>query len=289
MLFKKLGMTGLFILLAQSASAQFYTGPIAESMGGAGRAGSSPSESAFLNPATLAEIKSYYGAMSAGWGDHPVDGGLSQFSALLADGTPDKAFPGQFSYAQKRIALPSGLTTSQQDFQLGLAYAPLETLAFGLSIHRLTYTDNQNRSNAQNNLTFGSLFSPAKSLSFGFVAYDFLGGDESIAQAYQTVPTLAIGTQYFYESVFSFRADFVRPDKFNDGQKINTQLGAETFFRNDFALRLGWQWREVQFEEKLASLGVGYKGPRLSVDYTFEKDVVANSGGRHFVDLWMPF
>ena len=156
-------MTVFFILLAQSASAQFYTGPIAESMGGAGRAGSSPSESAFLNPATLAEIKSYYGAMSAGWGDHPLDGGLSQFSALLADGTPDKAFPGQFSYAQKRIALPSGLTTSQQDFQLGLAYAPLETLAFGLSIHRLTYTDNQNRSNAQNNLTFGSLFSPAKS------------------------------------------------------------------------------------------------------------------------------
>jgi hypothetical protein len=289
MLLKNLGLSLFFILTAQSSFAQFYTGPIAEAMGGAGRAGSSPAESAFLNPATLAEIKSYYGGMSAGWGDHPIDGGLSQFSALLADGTPDKAFPGQFSYAQKRIALPTGLTTTQQDFQLGSAYAPLETFALGLSIHRLTYVDNQSRSNAQNNFTIGSLYSPAKSLSVAFVAYDLLGGDDSVAQAYQTVPTFAIGTQYFYESVFSFRADFVRPDKFNDGQKINTQLGAETFFRNDFALRLGWQWREVQFEEKLATLGVGYKGPRLSLDYTFEKDLIASSGGRHFVDLWMPF
>ena len=77
MLFKKLGLSCLFILFAQSSFAQFYTGPIAESMGGSGRAGSSPAESAYLNPATLAEIKSYYGGMSAGWGDHPIDGGLS--------------------------------------------------------------------------------------------------------------------------------------------------------------------------------------------------------------------
>ncbi len=288
-MFKNLGVLILFIVLSQNSFAQFYTGPIATAMGGAGRASASPGEAAFLNPATLAELKNYYGSLGASWGDHPVDGGLSQFSALLADGTPDKAFPGQFSYSQKRIALPNGLTTTQQDFQLGLAFAPSDSFAFGLSVHRLMYTDNQGRSNAQNNLNFGSLYSPLKSLSFAFVAYDFLGGDDSVAQAYQTVPTLAIGTEYDYESVFSFRADFVRPDKFNDGQKINTQLGAETTFRNDFAARVGWQWREVQFEEKLISAGIGYKGPKLSLDYTFQKDVVANSGGRHFVDLWLPF
>ncbi len=287
---KYLGIVFLASLFFQTlAQAQFYTGPIAASMGGAGRAGNSPSESAFLNPASLAELKNYYGSVSMNWGDHPIDGSTSEFAGLLADGTPDKSFPGQFSYVQKRVALPNGFATTQQDFQLAMAFAPSDSFGYGLAIHRVMYQDNSSHFYNQNNINIGTLFAPMKKLAFAFVAYDVFGGDDSVPQAYQTIPTLALGGSFKYEASFMFSCDFVRPDKFNDGNRINTQVGLETYFRHDFAVRAGWQWREVGLEEKLFSLGLGYRGPRLSFDYSYQKDVLAGTGFRQYVDLWLHF
>ncbi len=276
-------------LLHFRAEAQFYTGGIANAMGGAGRAGNVPSESAFLNPASLAELRNYYGSVSTDWGDHPIDGSITEFSALLADGTPDKSFPGQFSYVQKRVSDTNGFSANLQDFQLGIAFAPSDSFGVGVSIHRNLFLDNNSRAYAQNNATIGTIFAPSRQFSFAFVAYDIMGGDDSVPQAFQTIPTLALGTSFKYESSFVFCFDIVRPDKFNEGHRLNTQLGLETNFRHDFVVRTGWQWREVGTEEKLFSFGIGYKGPRLSIDYTYQKDVQVGSGFRQFVDLWLHF
>ncbi len=289
---KKVLVTIIFLMtlfLRTQVEAQFITGPIAASMGGAGRAGNIPSESAFLNPASLAQLKNYYGAVSANWGDHPLDGSISEFSALLADGTPDKSFPGQFSYAQRRVASPNGFAANLQDFQLGVASAASESFGLGMSIHRVMYQDNSSHFYAQNNVNFGSIFAPTRQLAFALVAYDALGGDDEVPRAYQTIPTWALGANFKYENSFVFSLDIVRPDKFNEGHRLNTQLGIQTYFRNDFAVRTGWQWREVGFEERLFSLGLGYRGPRLSMDYTYQKDVIVGSGFRQFVDLWLHF
>ena len=280
----------LSILLFQNfAHAQFYTGPIAAAMGGAGRASNNPGESALLNPATLSQLKNYYGSLGMDWGEHPIAGASNEFAAMLADGSPDKAFPGDFSYVQKRVTTSNGYSTNLQDFQLGVADAPNDSVSFGLSIHRETYLDNTGHSYAQNNVNFGTLFTPIKELAFAFVAYDMLGGDSAVPQEFQTIPTWAVGATYKFASLFDCSVDVVRPDKFNEGHRLNTELGIETYFRNDFALRAGWQWHEVGFEEKLFSLGLGYKGPRLSVDYTFQKDTLIDTGVRQFVDLWLHF
>ena len=112
------------ILIFQiNAKAQFYTGPISTAMGGSGRAAYSPSESAFLNPASLVQLRSYYASASTDWGNHPMDGSTNEFSAMLADGTPGESFPGEFSYVQKRVAAPNGFGVDLQDFQLGIGYA----------------------------------------------------------------------------------------------------------------------------------------------------------------------
>ena len=250
------------LTLQLRAQAQFYTGPIATAMGGAGRAIGSPSESAYLNPASLVLLRSYYAAAAMDWGDHPNDGSRNEFSALLADGTPGESFPGQFSYVQRRDSTPNGFGANLQDFQLGVGYAPSDVLGIGLSAHRLLYLDNTSHAYTQNNVSFGTIIAPMKELAFGFVAYDMLGGDDSVPQAYQTVPTWAFASSYRYGANFVACLDVVRPDKFNEGHRMNTQLGLQTYFRPDFAVRAGWQWREVGSEEKLISFGAGYKGPR---------------------------
>ena len=279
----------ILILLQKLAFAQFYTGPISSAMGGAGRAGNHPSESAFLNPATLYQLKNYYGGVALDWGDHPLEGATNEFAALLADGTPDKVFPGQFSYVQKRVTGTNGFSTNLQDFQLGIAEAPNEYLSFGISVHRETYQDNTSHAYAQNNVNFGMLVNPIQQLTFAFVAYDMLGGDDAVPQSYQTISTLALGSTYAVGDFFNFNVDLVRPDKFNDGHRLNTQVGVESIVKQYFAFRTGWQWREVGFEEKLFSFGLGYHGPRLSLDYTFQKDTLVGAGIRQYVDLWLHF
>lgn len=277
-------------LFSIQLQAQIYSGgAISAGTGGAVRASSSPSEASILNPATLTEIHAYYFSSNYNQSTHPIDGDASTLALNLADGSEDKLFPGQFSYVRKKIDKTNGITQTYQDFQLGFAFAPYREFSFGLSFHRLLFGDNQANSYSQNNIHLGTLLTPIQDLSFAFVAYDILGGSDSVPIAYQTLPSFAFGTQYVYSPYFIVRLDLVRPDKANDGQKVNTMLGFETYFRPDFVFRAGYQWREVGYEQKIMSFGLGYKGPRLSLDYSFQQDSLLSSSASHFIDLWLPF
>ncbi len=278
------------LLVSSVAQAQFFTGPEASACGGSGRAGIDLGEAAFLNPAAVAFIQRYNVSMMFGISDHPVNGNTNELAGSIVDGTSDAMINGGLTYVRRRTETPFGISDTQQDWQGSLAGFLHRKLAIGLAGHRLSnemYTPLGGREYVQWNGHFGALYVPVPSVGVGFVAYDFAPA-EDLPVGVRVVPTLALGVNYIYEKFFRARLDFVRPDTDNPGRETNVMAGLETFLMDQFALRTGGYWRETH-DQTYFTAGMAYAGPRLSIDYSFQKDVRVAGNSRHLIDLWLPF
>lgn len=274
------------LILSSVSHAQFYTGPISEGTGGAGRGAVDPSESSFLNPAAVAHLRRYYISGNYGVTNHLFEGEGQRFGLHFADGSPENLIPGAFSYTRKKFEVPNVNSSLFQDFAVTLSGVPVGGLAVGVTGHRLTSSVGGKDEN-QDNAHFGLLYVPTGQWGLGFVIYDFLPTSDSIPVNLRLVPTYALGFNYLLMDRFRFRLDLVRPDIQPQERRNNVMAGVESYFREDFLFRLGGQWRETA-DEMYVTGGLGYQGPRLSFDYTFQKDVRTAEGYRHLFDLWLP-
>lgn len=275
----------LLVFRVHGAQAQVFSGPAVSGTGGAGRAAVDLGESSFLNPAAVAFLQSYnltgfYGASS-----HPTTGNINEYGALVGDGSNGAIIPGAVSYVRRRIEGPGDFGNVQQDIQLSMAGYLHQKVALGVAGHRLSDQIAGGEEITQWNMHVGLIYVPIGTLGLGFVAYDLLPADSAPANI-RVVPTLAVGVNYLYQKFFRARLDLVRPDTNNDGRRMNVMAGLETFFSEFFALRLGSEWRETSDQNYLTA-GLGYKGPRLSFDYSFQKDVRNSENCRHLIDLWL--
>ena len=274
------------ILFPLTASAQFFTGPIASGIGGAGRAAVDPSEAIYLNPAAIAHLRRYTLTGTYGAGEHPVDGSFSQWSANISDGTQGTLASGALSYVRRRVEAPGGFTNIQQEIRAGVAGFAHPRLAFGLSGQRRMDLLNTGREYVQNNVNMGFLLTVAENWGFALTGNDLWNQDVEIPRGIRTVPAYGFGAHLLVMEMLRFRLDVVHPDQHSNGRN-DFMGGLETYFRSDFAVRVGAQWKETT-DRHFWTAGIGYKGPRLSFDYSFQKDLRTSEGSRHFIDLWIP-
>lgn len=257
-------------------------------MGGAGRASTDGGESAFLNPASTAHIKQYFVSGHYERGEQDNEGDFSRWAVQIADGTTGNLVNGDAHYYKQKIDLPGGAGARvDQDIQLGASAFASTHVSVGVAGHYLMQSG-QGRDNAQLNANLGVIYAPFDYLGFGAVAYDIAGGGSDVLPDRRLIPTYAIGAQFVPVDLLRLRLDIVRPDvqAFKD-YRANVMMGLESFFADSFAFRLGCQWLETANQTNVTA-GLGYVGPRLQVDYTFEKDIRSAGGVRHFIDLWLP-
>ncbi len=277
------------LLAGVQARAQFFTGPISSATGGAGRAALDPSEAGLLNPASVAHLNTYNISGSYGLGHHDKDGDFKQWSILASDGSEGASFPGALSYVRRTVEpLRGGVKNTQSDIQLSLAELMGERIAFGVSAHRRSDELSSGQDHVQYNGHLGLLVTPLDFLGIGIVAYDIVPASDSVPESVRVVPTFALGSNLIIQKILHFRLDLVRPDKFNPGRRTDVMVGIDSYFRPDFAMRVGGLFKETE-DRTFFTAGLGYKGPKLSFDYTFQKDVRVADSYRHLFDLWLPF
>lgn len=278
----------LFVLVFPFfAQAQVFTPTIASGTGGAGRAAIDGGESAFMNPASTAHLRNYFIGLHYNRADHPIEGDYSRYAIQIADGTEGNLIRGSASYYRNSIELRGGGSRTDQDFQIGIGGFAMPRFALGLSAHYLQQSG-QGRDDSQINTNFGAIWSPIDSLGLAFVAYDFAPVSPDVMAGRKLVPTYALGAQYVLSEFARFRLDMVRPDlQVWKERRQNVQGGLESFFANMFVFRLGYGAMEVD-NQSVVTASLGYRGPRLSLDYSFQKDIRSEGNVRHFVDLWLP-
>lgn len=285
----------VFVLTAHwplRAEAQFFTGAAASGMGGAGRAAVDPSESILLNPAAVAHMPDYFisGQYALGW--HPVDGNSKTWAVTASDGSPENLVAGAVTYVNRTRYPHVGASIDEDDLQIGIAGVVFRRISLGVSGHRLTWKQktfvDESVEHEQTNMNVGLLYTPTEWLGFSLTGHDVLPADEKIPLGVRVIPTFALGSNAIIQKTFRLRLDLVKPEKENPGNRINVLAGLESYFLEKLAFRLGAHWRETA-DQTLVSTGIAFKGPRLSFDYTFERDVRTADGSRHLFDLWLPF
>jgi hypothetical protein len=276
----------VFVLLSgANAFSQIVNGTISAGAGDSGRAAVDPSESTLLNPASVAHLDRYYSSAHYGILTHPTEGDGDRLIFVLADGTPGNLASGAFSYVKTHQKIGS-FSWMAQDLQVSFGFFPINKFAIGASVHRYMSSAREVTGN-QDNGTLGFLFTPTNELGFALVGYDLLNSSESIPMETRLKRTYAVAAHYLWQEKFRLRLDLVHPEVGNPKRRTDVMAGLESFFTDDFAFRLGAHWKETT-DQMFLTTGVGFKGPRLSFDYSFQKDARASEGSRHMFDLWLP-
>lgn len=274
---------------AASREVPFRVGAAASGLGGAGRAATDPNEAGWLNPAALVHARSYHFAASAQQSHRDNGDDYRDYAIMLADGGEGKIGSGSFSYIQRSTmrAGPGAISAEQKDFQGSFAvFIPETRSSIGVGYRRLIHSQ-PGADITQDTYTLGTLIPLGPDLGVAVVGQDLAGGSSSAPVEARILPSLAVGLHAGLMSILQLRADLVRPIRDVQAPRNDVRIGLESWFRPDFAFRLGGAWLENRDETWLTT-GIGFKGPRLSFGYAFEKELRSSDGTRHTFDLWMP-
>lgn len=276
----------------------YRVGPASAALGGSGRGAVIPTESGWLNPAALAHISSYHFALSHQQSNRESGEGYRDYAVLLADGGQDRMAAGHFSYIQRSVFRPNpsggkSISAEQRDFQGSLAIRlPWKNISIGGTFRRLIH-EQAGADLSQNTFALGVMLPITGEIGIGLTGHDLLASGEKIGTAPEEaldarlIPRIGVGFHAIPFSILHVRVDLVRPLEKNPGGRQNAHIGLESWFRDDFAFRVGGAWLETR-DEMWLTTGLGFKGPRLSLGYSFEKEVRTANGVRHTFDLWLP-
>ncbi len=291
------GMAQLFLfalLSSHSAHASsehpYRVGPGSAALGGSGRAAIDAAEAGWLNPATLVHVNSYHFAVSSQQSHRDAGDGFSDFGVMLADGGEEKIAAGSFSFVQRKTLRggAGAISAEQRDFQFSMAgFFPEGSLSMGLTYRRLIHEQPGGFDVTQDNFAVGFLYPFTEKFGIALTGHDLAGASDSVASEARMIPTIGIGLHFVPHQILHVRTDIVRPLEANEDGRNNVHLGLESWFRPELAFRVGSAWLEVRNENWLTT-GIGFKGPRLSFGYSFEKEIRSNDGSRHTFDLWLP-
>lgn len=280
----------LLLSLSSKTFAQSYVGPQASAMGGAGRAAIVPGESAFLNPASVSFFTQYFGTGFYSSGSHPGDGDEQQLGALLSDGTADRLFQGSLAYIRSTGSPVGSTDFNKQDIRATGSNFVWKNLSFGISAHRVVYKQPGIKTSTQWNGGLGLLYRWSEKLSLGLVADDLLKPSDAVPLEARLMKSYGAGLSYTFDELLALRFDASRTPENNLNHNTTLMTGFESEVAQYFAFRGGFRWDEnFGPERRYFTTGLGFKGPKLRADYSFEKDTTVAGGIRHSFDLWMSF
>lgn len=266
----------------QATPTGYFEGPVATALGGTGRAAVSVTEGARLNPATLAHIDGYnigfiYAAESLG-----ERAGANKYHLVVSDSGEEAMFPGALSYS-KISMFQQGRDVDLQELSASLGWSFSEYLSWGLTGKYLIQEVKGGAKANDFNGSTGFLFTPRGDLGFAITFDDFLETREIPAN-----PTTGLGANYIFGRTLMIRGDVAHPQKSNPERRLISMLGIETMaLGNDFKLRFGHRWDDFM-SRRMAAIGFGWQGPKLGVNYAYEKNLQTEDF-RHLIDMLLRF
>lgn len=271
---------------AESSSA-YFTGPVSSAMGGAGRAAVEPVESHFRNPAVVAhapqiDMGVYYQDGYRAPQNHETTYGFS-----IVDNTEEIICPGAVGYLQNRRAI-AGTYINEKYIQGSLGGFIVPQLSFGIAGVYVNHDIENGKTFKQWDGMFGFLYTPTSNLGLAFTYAYFLEPPKDLPAMLVLQPTISLAGHYIFEEFLRLRLDLSRWEKNNDDKKWIIEAGIETKMPEFFVFRIGSQWNDIERRSYITA-GLGFDGPRLKIDYSFQKMRGVEGYTMHGVDMRVPF
>lgn len=267
---------------SQFVMAQYFKSPAAESLGGTSVAGPDTHDCLFTNPAIIPfsesiEAGAYY------VDNRLIEGESSSARGVqLTDNTENLVAPGGIAYIEKSYQGP--LAHHEKAFALGVAYPIYPLWTMGISGLHVNYQSDETRYQ-QTDATFGVLHTPRPWFGFAYVLQNFTRPASALPEPFRLPLQHVLGFNYLWSDFLRLRIDLRYQEENNPRQKWIEHLGVETIVGQFFAFRVGGEWDDLN-GVYLLTAGVGFKGPRLRLNYSFR--MRGQEGMEHGIDLRLP-
>jgi hypothetical protein len=262
-----------------------YVGAISSATGRSGTAAIEASEAPYSNSSVLPFLNGYF--FSAGWGQsHQDQIGITQdFAVSLIDNMRETVIPTSLAYTQHTYDNDASLEDQQQQVILGLGSLATRKLSFGLA--GVYQTDRlQKETLHEINLQIASLYALTKNWGLTAIANNVIPSGNKTPDPYRTEQSLTVGTCYEYKDVIRAKFDVTS----DSGYTWNHSLiggGVENYLDKWLIFRIGYQ-RDNQTAANIYTAGVGFAGPKFSLNYAYQNSSEDQSLTRHSVDLAIP-
>lgn len=279
----------LGVLLFQNVKASevrnlFSQGATTHGIGLSGRASVIASEAVMLNPAALSAFQGYYLTGLARTYQYSPDVTARTLGFSLSDNTKTQLFPAAINYTNT-------ITTDgfeKRNYYVGSAVRIGRDIAFGASIRRIE-SDVQREVSNHMDFDLGLLYSINSQMALGLVIQQAGGGKASIG-AHRTY---ALAFSGGYADFFRYHFDVVGLS-YRNKDIFMASLGIESQLNDYLILRAGTLQSatpDPTLELGEASVGVGFVGPRLAVNYSVSQALYRSLPQQleHRFDLTLPF
>lgn len=268
------------------ANAEAFRGPWSSALGGAGRAGIDSAEAALLNPALLPlvrnyEFEGYYRDGELDPDQHKTDWGLG-----AADNRSDVLFPGALNYIHLHDANVAGAPADGELWHVAVARRIFD-ISVGLSGYMLTYNVN-GQSYRQFNYNLGTLWMITPDIGVAYVLNNIAKPGSDVPQELRQDLQQGVGFLASIWEIARIRFDITRNEVNNPDQRLVYMAGFENQMSAYGIFRMGYRLDD-QNDQRYLTAGIGFNGPRLKLDYTFEKNLEGTSEALHSVDMRIPF
>lgn len=263
--------------IATSAHAQTYSSAASDSLGGAGRASVEASDVNYLNPAALVHIKgrNIYSTLN-----------VKDLSVGLSEASDQVVIPASISYFQKKFDETPTLDVQVQEFRLSVADFVVQRFSMGLTGNMNTTKINGSNYN-QTNGTLGFFFTPTETMGIGAVFYNVFEPKDNVPLAYRLRSQMGFGFHKIYKEFIKLRADILTaPD--NSFGRSKYMAGFETLLNEWCSFRLGYQ-NDILASQELLTAGVGFAGPRFTLNYGHQGNLKGRDFDRHAIDFIISF
>lgn len=278
-----------FHFLLTPSFAQYFTGPIAGGLGGAGLGAADVSEGHLFNPASVVhsqavEFAGFYRNGGLAEGESHRTLGVS-----FSDNNPQTYFPGAFTFLMNKRAVPGLPMVDEQFAQLSMAEFIAPHLSLGVSgVYLKQRLPDLAQDFEQWNGVIGALYNPVPEFGIGASVAYFVHPSGTVPLPLRLPQTVGMGVHYLFLDFARFRMDVIQRYDNGAGVKPIWKGGFETLVADFAILRLGAR-RDENLHQTVMTAGLSFNGPKLKFDYSIEKDMVSNNGALHSVDLRLAF
>ncbi len=268
--------------------AQYLTGPVASSLGGAGRAANEDGEQFIHNPANVIQASVVSSSLFYLDGYNAKNEHENLWGLSLTDNSEDLLLAGAYVFAHRKRSFANQAQLTEDYHQVSTGQFILKHFSLGASVTYLHSHIEDAKNYDQFNGHIGALYNPVPEFAVGLVAYNIAGRDLSVPTEIQEGSKLAAGVMWIIDPMVRMRFDLCHVLVQNPDKKFEYQLGFESKTSDLFILRAGFDQDDLS-DRKYWSMGLAFDGPRAKIDYIYRKNFEYGGAALHGVDIRVPF